>query len=132
MLLLTICMMSVPASLLIIAIYKPIYNVPFARHRDDALRRLSSIPFVLDYRNVRTFESSDGDVQRYCLTLSDKNEDESLRRALDVVEPRFTMDKLPHKDELTLRVRGASITRIARGDSTRPIAHMRVTDWIEV
>lgn len=132
MLLLAIYLMSIPASLLVCAIYDPIHNVPFARHRDYALRRLSNIPFVLDYRNVRTLESSDGTVQRYNLTLSDRNDDEDLRRALDATELRFTLDKLPHKDELTLRVKDATITRIARGDSVRPIAHIRVNNRIEV
>ena len=132
MLLFAICLMSIPASLLVCAVHKPIYNVPFARHRDDALRRLSNIPFVLDYRNVSTLESSGGNVQRYCLTLSDRNDDDDLRRALDVTELRFTLDKLPHKDELTLRVRDVTVTRSARGNSTKPIAHIRVNNWIEV
>ena len=96
------------------------------------LWHLRNIPFVLDYRNVRTLESSGGNVQRYCLSLSDRNDDEDLRRALDATELRFTLDKLPHKDELTLQVRDATVTQIARGDSVRPIAHIRVTDWIEV
>ena len=96
------------------------------------LWHLRNIPFVLDYRNVRTLESSGGNVQRYCLSLSDRNDDEDLRRALDATELRFTLDKLPHKDELTLRVRDATVTRIARGDSVRPIAHIRVNNWIEV
>lgn len=132
MLFLAIFMMSIPASILIFALYSPIYNVPFARYRTDALRRLSSIPFVLDYRNVRTLESSNGSVQRYHLTLSDRNDDENLRCALDTVELGFFMDKLPHKNWLTLRVRDATVTQIVKGDSVRPIAHMRVTDWIEV
>lgn len=125
-------LLSFPVILLLLLCYNPSENNPLSYHREELLQRICEIPFVLDYTSMQSLETSDGIMRNYRLSLSDKNDDGCLRKALDLADFQFALDRLPRQSELTLMAIRISITEITRGDDDRPLVHVRIRDWIEV
>ena len=102
------------------------------RHRDDAISRLRKIPFVVDYHFSRKLETSTGNKSEYYLSLSDGNNNEDLKRVLDVADIDFDVYKLPSKKKLTIKSRSAEVLRITKGEAERPTIHVRINSWEEI
>lgn len=102
------------------------------RHRDDAMSRLRKIPFVVDYHFSRKLETSTGNKSEYYLSLSDGNNNEDLKRVLDVADIDFDVYTLPSKKKLTIKSRSAEVLHIAKGEAERPTIHVRINSWEEI
>lgn len=112
-------------------VYEPPECVLINRHC-NAVCRLCKIPFVLDYRFSRKLETSSGDVHRYCLSLSDENDNDDLNRVLDIADIDFFISPLPSKKKMTVMSRSAKVECIVKKDGERPTIKVHIDSWKEI